>query len=229
MDPQPNPAQTPVQPVTPAQPPQPPTVGSKTNAMAIVALVCAFILPVLGFILALVALSQIKKSGEKGHGVAVSAVIISIVMFILVGLLLVLLGLGTIGAVQKASTDTTSSTTTTSTQSKNYSADEQKAVNTSEAFLSALKSGDYNAAYNLMGPELKKQYKDANDFSTQAKDKHLDLIKSWSVTSVTTNSTGDTITVKGTAKASSQNGTFEFSYYKDTDGSINMLSYELSF
>lgn len=199
--------------------------------MAIVALLCAFIVPILGFILALVALSQIKKTGEKGHGLAVSAVIISIVMFVLVSLLLVLLGLGTIGAVQKASTDTTSSTTTTttSTASKNYSADEQKAVNTSEAFLNALKSGDYTAAYNLMGPELKKQYKDANDFSTQAKDKHLNLIKSWNVTSVTTNSNGDSITVKGDAKAGSQNGTFQFTYYKDTDGSINMLSYELSF
>lgn len=199
--------------------------------MAIVALVCAFILPILGFILALVALSQIKKTGEKGHGLAVGAVIVSIVVFIFVSLLLVLLGLGTISAVQKSNTDNTSSTanSNTSIPSKNYSADEQKAINTSEAFLNALKSGDYTAAYNLMGPELKKQYKDASDFSTQAKYKHLNLIKSWSVTSVTTNSSGDSITVKGSAKASSQTGTFEFTYYKDTDGSINMLSYELSF
>lgn len=197
--------------------------------MAIVALVCAFLLPILGFILALVALSQIKKSQEGGKGVAMAALIISIVMTLIIGALLALIGLGTIAAVQNPSSNSTSSTTNT-TQNQNYSADEQKAVSNSEAFLNNLKTGNYTAAYNLMGPELKKQYKDANDFATQAKDKNLNLIKSWTVTTVTTNSAGDTITVKGDLKANGANksGTFEFSYYKDTDGSINMLSYELS-
>lgn len=226
MESQSTPDQTPAQP-QPNQAPQPPVVGQKTNAMAIVALVCAFILPILGFILALVALSQIKKSQEGGKGVAVAALVISIVIFVIVGALLLLISFGTMAAVQN--TDSTSTSTTSSaSQNANYSEDEKKAVSTSEAFLNDLKSGNYSAAYNLMGPELKKEYKDANDFATQAKEKNLNLIKSWSVTSVTT--VGDSIEVKGDLKASGANssGTFAFSYYKDADGSINMLSYELS-
>lgn len=226
---QPNPAST--QPA-PAPQPQPAAGDPKTNVMAIFALIFSFILPLVGIVLAAVALGQIKKRGEGGKAAAIAALIISIIMFIVSIVVLLIVGFAAIAGVQKQTStfDSNSTSSGSSTQSKNYSADEQKAVSNAQDFLSAIKSGNYTAAYNLMGPELKKEYKDANDFANQAKDKNLNLIKSWEVTTVTTSSSGETITVKGTLKAngSNSNGTFEFGYYKDTDGSINMLSYELS-
>jgi hypothetical protein len=52
------------------------TNTSKTNTLAIIALVVAFFVPLVGAILGHVALGQMKKSGESGRGVALAAVII---------------------------------------------------------------------------------------------------------------------------------------------------------
>ena len=46
------------------------------NTMAIVAFILAFFVNVVGIILGFVALSQIKKTGEQGRGLAIAAVII---------------------------------------------------------------------------------------------------------------------------------------------------------
>lgn len=68
------------QPVTPpvsAQPGYPQGYAAPpTNTMAIVALVLAFIVPLVGAILGHVALGQIKRTGESGHGLALAGVII---------------------------------------------------------------------------------------------------------------------------------------------------------
>jgi peptidyl-prolyl cis-trans isomerase B (cyclophilin B) len=48
-----------------------------TNALAIVSLVCAFLFAPLGIIFGHISLSQIKKSGEEGRGLAVAGLIIS--------------------------------------------------------------------------------------------------------------------------------------------------------
>ena len=50
--------------------------GAKTNVLAIVGLILAFFFPLIGAILGHVALSQIKKTGESGRGLALAAVII---------------------------------------------------------------------------------------------------------------------------------------------------------
>lgn len=231
QQPQPQPQQQQPAPTAPPPSPAPTHPSQKTNGMAIAAIICAFVIPILGFILALVALSQIKKTGEGGKGLAIASIIISIAVTIIVGALLLILGLATVASVQKnATSSTNSNSSTSSTNVSQYSSDEQKAVQSAEAFLNDIKNGDYNAAYNQMGPELKKQYANATEFVNQAKDKNLNLIKDWSITNVTTSSDGSQITVKGTLKANGANssGTFEFGFYKDTDGSINMLSYELS-
>jgi len=53
----------------------------KTNTLAIVALVLSILLfvafPLLGIILGVIALSQIKKSGENGKGLAIASIVIS--------------------------------------------------------------------------------------------------------------------------------------------------------
>ena len=90
-------------PAAPAQPaaPQPgyaqPAYGGQpgyyappTNTLAIVALVLAFVFSIVGAILGHVALGQIKRTGEGGHGIALAAVIVGWV-FTGIGVLVVVL------------------------------------------------------------------------------------------------------------------------------------------
>lgn len=53
---------------------------TKTNTLAIVSLILAFFLPLIGAILGHVALGQIKKSGEEGRNLALAGVIIGWVL-----------------------------------------------------------------------------------------------------------------------------------------------------
>lgn len=74
--------------------PQPPTstpyTGSpataKTNTLAIIALILGIIVPIGGIICGPIALSQIKRTGENGRGLALAGLIIGIA-FTLIGLL----------------------------------------------------------------------------------------------------------------------------------------------
>lgn len=65
----------------------------QTNVMAIIALVVTFIMPVVGLVLGVIALSQIKKTGEDGRILAIIAIVINaiqVVIFIVVISLLVI-------------------------------------------------------------------------------------------------------------------------------------------
>src|SRR3954454_11661313 len=48
-----------------------------TNGMAIASLICAFVFAPLGIIFGHLSLSQIKRTGEEGHGLAVAGLVIS--------------------------------------------------------------------------------------------------------------------------------------------------------
>jgi hypothetical protein len=75
----------------PPYPPQQPPRG--TNTLAIIALVLAFLIAPVGLILGIVALSQIRKRGEGGTGLAVAGVVIGAIgtlFYVGVGLLLAL-------------------------------------------------------------------------------------------------------------------------------------------
>ena len=61
-----------------------------TNTMAIVALVCAFVFAPLGIVFGHISLSQIKKTGEEGRGLAVAGLVISYVITALTILVIVL-------------------------------------------------------------------------------------------------------------------------------------------
>jgi hypothetical protein len=53
----------------------------KTNTLAIVAFILAFLMPIVGLILGIIALVQLNSNpGEKGKGLAIAAIIISIVL-----------------------------------------------------------------------------------------------------------------------------------------------------
>lgn len=93
-------------PYAPAQtyPPQQPAYApvyapaQKTNGLAIAGFVCSiagallpsigFILLIVGLVLSIIGLTQIKKTGEKGRGLAIAGIIISCIAFLL-GILLV--------------------------------------------------------------------------------------------------------------------------------------------
>jgi peptidyl-prolyl cis-trans isomerase B (cyclophilin B) len=71
-------------PPPPYPPPPPYGVGHAaprrtTNSLAIASLVCAFLLAPLGILFGHMSLSQIKRSGEEGHGLAVAGLVLSYV------------------------------------------------------------------------------------------------------------------------------------------------------
>lgn len=51
--------------------------SDRFNVMAIVGFVLAFVVSLAGLIVSIIALSQIKKTGERGRGLALAGVIIS--------------------------------------------------------------------------------------------------------------------------------------------------------
>lgn len=55
-------------------------VARRTNTLAILALVAAFVASAVGIVLGIVALLQIRRSGEAGRGLAVSAIIIGVLV-----------------------------------------------------------------------------------------------------------------------------------------------------
>ena len=54
----------------------------KTNTMAILGLIFAFVFPILGLIFSIIAKGQIKKTGENGSGLALAGLIISIIAIV---------------------------------------------------------------------------------------------------------------------------------------------------
>jgi peptidyl-prolyl cis-trans isomerase B (cyclophilin B) len=64
--------------------------GPPTNAMAIASLVCAFLFAPLGIVFGHISLSQIRRTGEQGRGLAVAGLVISYLITVLTVLVLVL-------------------------------------------------------------------------------------------------------------------------------------------
>jgi peptidyl-prolyl cis-trans isomerase B (cyclophilin B) len=54
-----------------------------TNAMAVAALICSFLVAPLGIIFGHISLAQIKRSGEDGHGMAVTSLVVGYLVTIL--------------------------------------------------------------------------------------------------------------------------------------------------
>lgn len=56
--------------------------GPRTNTLAIIALIAAFVVPLAGIIVGHIALGQIKRTGEAGHGLALAGTILGYVFTI---------------------------------------------------------------------------------------------------------------------------------------------------
>lgn len=61
----------------------------QTNTLAIAALVCAFVFAPLGIVFGHLSLSQIKKSGEEGRGLAIAGLVIGYLVTVLTALIVV--------------------------------------------------------------------------------------------------------------------------------------------
>jgi hypothetical protein len=71
-------------PVPPQQPyGQVQPASERWNILAIVGFILTFFIALAGIILGFIALSQIKRTGEKGHGLALWAVILGFVFIVL--------------------------------------------------------------------------------------------------------------------------------------------------
>jgi ABC-type Na+ efflux pump permease subunit len=57
--------------------------SDRYNVLSIVGFILAFVISIAGLVVSIIALSQIKKTGEKGHGLALAGVIISALAIIL--------------------------------------------------------------------------------------------------------------------------------------------------
>jgi Domain of unknown function (DUF4190) len=56
--------------------PAPMATGPRTNTLAIIALIGAFVVPLAGIICGHIALGQIKRTGEGGHGLALAGTVL---------------------------------------------------------------------------------------------------------------------------------------------------------
>ncbi len=72
---------------------QPPT--RRTNTLAVLALIFAFLIAPLGLILGIVALSQIRKRGESGNGLAIAGIVIGAIGTLIVAGMVLLVTLAT--------------------------------------------------------------------------------------------------------------------------------------
>lgn len=74
----------------------------RTNSMAIVAFILSFFVSIVAVILGHIAMGQIKRTGEGGHGLAVAALIIGyigIAGWVFFWLLVILIMMGVMGSV----------------------------------------------------------------------------------------------------------------------------------
>lgn len=63
--------------------PAPVDYANRTNIVAIVALILGFIVPIGGIIAGAVALAQVKRTGEKGRGLAIGGIVVGSVLIVL--------------------------------------------------------------------------------------------------------------------------------------------------
>ncbi|WP_423921982.1 DUF4190 domain-containing protein [Frigoribacterium sp. 2-23] len=72
-----------------------PAPTEKYNVLSIVAIIGGFVIPIVGIIVGFISLSQIKRTGEKGRGLALTGIIVgfaAIIIYIISIIALVAVG-----------------------------------------------------------------------------------------------------------------------------------------
>lgn len=57
--------------------------SDRYNILAIIGFIASFFVSVVGIVLGFIALSQIKRTGEKGRGLAIAAIVIGFAAFVI--------------------------------------------------------------------------------------------------------------------------------------------------
>ncbi len=109
---QPYPPAAPTAPAPSYQAPQPaaarpalPTTVAQTNAFALIAIILAFIQPIAGIVFGHMALSQIKRNGDTGRGLALTGLIVGyvyvafLVMFVIFYISMIFIMIGSLGSL----------------------------------------------------------------------------------------------------------------------------------
>ncbi|MDH2442393.1 DUF4190 domain-containing protein [Amnibacterium sp. CER49] len=65
------------------QPSTAPASSTRFNVMAILAIIFTFVFSPAGIVLGIISLSQIRRTGERGHGLAMTALILSVIFLLL--------------------------------------------------------------------------------------------------------------------------------------------------
>jgi hypothetical protein len=66
--------------------------NSSYNVLSILGFIFAFIIPPVGFVLGIIALSHINKTGEKGKGLAIAAIVLGAIFFLML-IFMILVGI----------------------------------------------------------------------------------------------------------------------------------------
>ncbi|MDM7888794.1 DUF4190 domain-containing protein [Curtobacterium sp. RHCJP20] len=85
--------------MTNAQPYQPAPATERYNVLAIVGFILAFVVNIAGLVVSIIALSQVKRTGERGRGLALAGVIISAIslLFSIISIVVVIAAAGSAG------------------------------------------------------------------------------------------------------------------------------------
>lgn len=131
--------------------PQPPLTPpyQKTNSMAITGFVLAFLMPLLGLILSIVGLRQVKKRGEGGKTLAVAGIIVSAVTIAIATLIIALVFIA-VPSISKQARDTErqSDINTIFVELESYFEDQRRYPTLDELNDSAWRSDNVPALYN---------------------------------------------------------------------------------
>lgn len=97
---------------------------NKTNTMAIVGFVLAFLIPLAGFIISIISLGQIKKKDEGGKGLAIAGIILSSV-FMLIGLLIMVSAISNVNNAVNNISENNNTNSSSTDKNKTYRFDDR--------------------------------------------------------------------------------------------------------
>jgi uncharacterized protein YdbL (DUF1318 family) len=143
------------------QPPAPQAPqGDRTNTLAIVAFIGSFFVSLLGIIAGHIALRQIKRSGEKGHGFALAGTIIGYVSLVLTAILVVVMVAGIALAASHLQSEMRSQASTNGSYSDEFCHDLFGIVKSAQAAKDVSQIGALRDAYAAVAKDSSPHQKD---------------------------------------------------------------------
>ncbi|RRD60127.1 DUF4190 domain-containing protein [Leucobacter sp. OH1287] len=184
------------QPPVMPQHPQQPAAPQKTNTMAIVGLIAAFVFAPVGAILSFVALSQIKKTGEGGRGLALTGAILGSI-FTVFGIIYIIVAMTLIQAAINSDLETKMGDTSTSMEKESDEGGSSSGgVGTSRdnpvEIGTPLKTEDWTVVVNSVNLDATEAVAAAEEYNDPAPDGQVYILVNMTVTYTGKDSAGQT-------------------------------------